>query len=314
MLEKKSDRSLNFTFRCGVFIAAVLSVVAISFTPALATEGGGGTYPNGAESIMAGALPPQGLYFLNYSTYYTADRLNDEDGDKIPVDFDLDVVANVSRFVYMTKYKLLGADFGMYVTIPLVYMDVSLETPVVNMDDSDGYLGDIAFSPFLLAWHSKNLHVVAALDITTPTGEYDEDNLANVGRNYWTIQPIVAATFLSDQGFELSAKVMYDFNTENRDTDYTSGQEFHFDYGAAYHMAPWAFGVGGYYYKQMTDDHGGNGMAKALDGFRGQVFAVGPTVKYDYKNMSFEAKYQKEFLVENRPEGDKFWLKVIWPF
>lgn len=46
---------------------ALLSPGALVGT-ALATEGGGGAYPNGAEDFMAGALPPPGTYFKNGSS------------------------------------------------------------------------------------------------------------------------------------------------------------------------------------------------------------------------------------------------------
>ncbi|MFZ1574382.1 MAG: hypothetical protein WAT36_03925, partial [Chromatiaceae bacterium] len=45
--------------------AACLATALALATPAAATEGGGGHYPNGAEDFMVGALPPPGTYFIN---------------------------------------------------------------------------------------------------------------------------------------------------------------------------------------------------------------------------------------------------------
>lgn len=291
---------------------ALCACTALTAVNASATEGGGGTYPNGAEGVMTGALPPPGFYYLNYLTHYAADRLNDKDGNKIPVDFHVNATANVSRFVYMTDKQILGANYGMYMIVPLVHISGSLGTPAGSMSSTKSGLGDISFSPLVLAWHSKIWHAATGFEVTAPTGQYNKDRFVNIGRNYWTIQPIVTGTLLTENGMELSAKVMYDFNTENTDTKYTSGQEFHFDYATAYHMGPWTFGGQGYFYKQVSNDHGGT--AALNDGNKGQVFAAGPTIKYDYKNMSLELKYQKEMLVQNRPEGDKYWLKLIWAF
>lgn len=289
-----------------------LCLFTVWSSTAAATEGGGGTYPNGAEGIMTGALPPAGLYYLNYLTHYSADRLNDADGDKLPVDFDLNATANVSRFVYMTEHKLFGGDYGMYLNIPLVDISATLTTPGGSSSATTSGLGDIVISPLLIGWHSKNYHSGFALEATVPTGDYDKNRLVNLGRNYWNLQLVYAGTYLSDNGFELSGKFMYDYNFENDDTDYQSGQEFHFDYAAALHRGPWAFGAAGYYYQQVTEDDG-SGVTDS-DGYKGRALAVGPVVKYDYKNMSLEARYQKEMLVENRPEGDKFWLKLVWAF
>jgi len=287
---------------------ALCVCTALAAVNAGATEGGGGTYPNGAEGVMGGALPPPGLYYLNYLTLYTADHMNDKSGNKVPVDFHLNAMANVSRLVYMTDKQFLGANLGMYALVPLADVSVTVN----GAGGTKSGLGDISFAPAVLAWHSKNWHAATAVEFTAPTGQYDKNRNANLGRNYWSIEPIVTGTLLTDNGIELSGKFMYDFNTENTATDYTSGQEFHFDYATAYHRGPWTMGATGYFYKQVSDDHGGT--AAANDGNRGQVFAVGPTLKYDYKNMSLEAKYQREMLVENRPEGDKYWLKLIWAF
>jgi hypothetical protein len=107
---------------------------------------------------------------------------------------------------------------------------------------------------------------------------------------------------------------MYDINTENDDTKYRSGQEFHVDYTVGYHIGKeWAVGIGGYYYYQTTEDED-HGSKVGSDGFEGRVFAVGPQVQYNYRNMSFTAKWQPEFEARNKPEGNKFWLNFVYAF
>jgi hypothetical protein len=299
-----------------VIVFIIFALILLCGSTVHATEGGGGAYPNGAEDFMSGAVPPPGFYFINYLTYYTANRLNDGNGDKLLPDFKLRATADVLRFIYITKHQVLGANWGMHAFVPLVHLDVRVN----GTSDSKVGLGDIIIDPVVLSWHSKNWHFASGVDIYVPTGAYDRNDLANIGRNYWTFEPIVAATFLSDSGFEASGKFMYDFNTRNNnanvqghDVKYLSGQEFHFDYTLAYHIDKWSLGLGGYFYKQITDDEV-NGTKVGTDGFKGQAFALGPQVKYDYKNMSFTLKYQKEMAVENKPEGDKFWLKFVYAF
>jgi hypothetical protein len=294
-----------------IFFVSVLFVGMFYFhASAYATEGGGGAYPNGAEDFMAGALPPPGTYFLDYLDYYHASSLRDKNGDKLVPDFDLDVVVNAFRLVHVTKQEILGASWAMHVFVPIMHMDVDA---TMGDDDKTG-LGDIIVDPFILGWHSKNVHVTAGFDIYVPVGSYDKDDLANTGRNYWTFEPVAAVTFLGDNGIELSGKFMYDFNLENPDTDYTSGQEFHFDYTAGYHVDKnLALGVGGYYYYQTTDDEL-DGDKVEPDGFKGRVFAVGPQASYSYKNMAFTLKWQKEFEARNRPEGNNFWVKFMYAF
>jgi hypothetical protein len=303
-------RSIANSLCAAAGMAAALALA----TPASATEGGGGHYPNGAEDFMVGALPPPGTYFINYLSWYSADSFRDDNGDKLFDDFDLDVVANTLRLVHVTDYKFLGANWAVHAFLPLVNVDVSrrIAPPFDRESDSRFGVGDIIIDPFILGWHGKNWHLITGLDIYVPTGAYDKNDLANIGRNYWTFEPVVAFTYLSDGGFEVSAKLMYAFNTENNDTNYQSGQEFHMDYTLGYHTGPWSLGIGGYYYQQTTDDE--LNSRTFMDGFRGRAFAIGPQVKYDYQNMAFTLKYQAETNVENRPDGNSLWFKFLYAF
>lgn len=62
----------------------------------------------------------------------------------------------------------------------------------------------------------------------------------------------------------------------------------------------------------MTNDRL-NG-ANFQGGNKGQVFAIGPSVKYSTKTgTTFMAQWQREMAVENRFQGDKLWLNVVMP-
>lgn len=297
------SKSVNVLF----IVLAVLCILCMTQVDVAATEDGGGAYQNGAECFMAGAVPPPGTYFLNYFMFYTADKFKIKDGPDVP-HFDVKATADILRLIHVTKHQILGGFWGMHVFLPFVNVD--LTTP--GGSDTKFGIGDIIIDPFILSWHSKNWHFATGVDVYIPTGAYDKDDMANIGRNYWTFEPVAAFTYVSDSGFEVSSKFMYDFNTENNDKDYLSGQEFHFDYLVGYKFNPWGIGLSGYYYKQITDDE--KDGKKFGDGNKGQVFALGPSIKYDYKNMTFNIKYQREMSVENKPEGDKFWFKFVYAF
>lgn len=277
------------------------------------TEGGGSHYAGGNEDFMAGALPPPGQYLLNYFMYYTADKLKDNSGKKVNVDFKVDAAVDAIRFVYVTKKKLFNADIGWHVIVPIVYQHVSIDTPGSTRQSKTG-LGDIEFSPFILGWHfNKNWHLTATVDFMAPTGNYDKDDVSNIGRNYWTINPILAFTYISDGGFEVSSKMLYLINTTNTATGYRSGQEFLADYLIGQKIGNWNFGINGYYYKQLTDDKMRNEPAN-FNGYKGQCLSVGPAIQYNHKNISLNLKYQWDTMVKNRPEGQKLWFKFIYGF
>ena len=282
--------------------------VAATGTAARATETGGGAYPNGAESIGVAQLPPPGTYLLGYSNYYAADRLNDGNGDSAVPDFSVDAFANIARFVHVTDKKILGATFAVQAFVPVVDLTVH----AAGARQHKFGLGDMIVNPFILGWNAGEVNIIATMDTFVPTGRYRKGDLANIGRNYWTFEPVLAVTYAKG-GPELSAKLMYDFNTKNKATDYHSGQEFHADVAAAYNFNPLTVGVTAYYYKQTTDDKVG-GLRVGPDGNRGEAFAAGPVIRYQLGHVPITAQWQHEFHAENRPQGDKFWIKAAFRF
>jgi hypothetical protein len=300
---------------------ALILLLAGCFTTASgtshATEGGGGAYPNGAEDFMSGAVPPPGTYFINYFDYYSADKFAGKNGDIAIPGFKLNVTADVFRFIHVTDKQILGGFWGFHLFVPLMNVDVKTNTPLGN--DSKTGLGDIIIDPVILSWHGKNWHAAAGVDVYIPTGSYNKNDLANIGRNYWTFEPIIAGTVLTDNGFEASAKLMYDINTTNKDAslmaqgakEYLSGQEFHLDYTLGKKIDAFSLGLSGYYYQQMTNDEA-DGVT--VNDSKGRVFAYGPALKYDYKNMAFSLKYQFETAAKNRPEGNNLWFKFVYAF
>jgi hypothetical protein len=304
----------NFFIIC---LSLVLSILFLPLHDVKATENGVNSGAIGAEDFMTGALPPSGFYYLNYLTYYSAGTLKDNDGNKVPGKFSMDALADINRFVYITKAKILGADYGVQLIVPLANLNLSITTPGGPMSDTRYGIADIVVTPVILGWHTKNFHWVFAIDTFLPTGPYDKTKIVNVGRNYYSTELAFAFTYLSDIGIEFSSKLMYDINFRNTATDYTSGNEFHMDAILGYHLGKqWKLGVNAYYYKQLTDDTVGSEYTgpPISNGNRGQVFGLGPAVGFEYNHIHFALKYQKEMSAANRLEGDRLWFKVAIPF
>ncbi len=314
--------------------------VALTGFSGQAMAGGGQNYPNGAEAFMAGAVPPPGFYFLDYVYYYNADTMKDDSGDDIEAFDDVSVVANVFRFLWMSDKKILGADYGMHAFVPILGTDLNFKVPVgpeASRSYDDTSVPYVIYSPFILAWHLQEgkLHIVTSLaDIYIPTGQ-DDGNMASVGKNFWTIEPVIGITYMLDS-WEFSAKFMYDFNTTQDDCptvygvepDRDPGQEFHFDYSVSYAVNPsFRLGVNGYYYIQTTDDsYDLDGIPMTLqfpsvadllradEGYRSTVFAVGPGIWYNHQNMFFSLRNQWEMGAENKTEGYNIWAKFTYAF
>lgn len=312
------------TTRCCPTLGRLVPLAALLCTvhsAALAKEGGD-QYPNGAEAReMVGALPPPGDYFINYAGYYGGTLVN-EHGDKANLggrNAKVDAWFDALRYVKVSHTKVLGADWGWHVIVPLVHQ--SMDFPPLGGRSSTNRLGDITIDPLVLGWHFGPLHMIAGLDINLPTGSYDKnDTRVSTGANYYSFEPVLALSYLSESGWDGSVKLMYNIKTRNKDTDYQSGDEFHADYWLGKHAGPWSYGLGGYYLKQTTDDKQNGQVVAAAPGVysqgrRGQVLAIGPSVGYTTpQGVSLIAQWQHETLVENRFAGDKLWFKLITAF
>jgi len=275
----------------------------------LATEGGGSMYPMGAENYLSGAMPPPGLYGTVYAQHYRADRLRGNDGRQLPVDFRLRADVIAPRVVWVTEQKVLGGSLAFHAIAPLVELKVSLD----GASQRKRELGDITFGPGLGYHYSEKMYAAYGIDFFAPTGRFDRDDLVNIGRNYWTVQPVAAFSYVDPNGLNIDIKTMYDFNLRNRETDYRSGQELHADYAIGWGLRNgWVLGVGGYVYRQTTDD---DVRGERVEDNKGRAFAIGPSIKYSSQQGWFvTAKWQQERAVRNRAEGDAYWLKLVFPF
>ena len=317
-------------------IAAVFLGLALVSATGQAMAGGGQNYPNGAESFMSGAVPPPGFYFIDYLYYYSADTMKDDSGNDIAAFDDVSVLANVFRFLWVSEKTILGANYGQHLFVPVIGVDLNFKAPVGpentnSYDDTD--IPYLIYSPFVLAWHLNEgkLHVAASLvDLYIPTGQ-DDGNMASVGKNFWTFEPVVAVTWMNGP-WAISGKFMYDFNTSQDkyptvygvEVDRDPGQEFHVDYSVSYGVSKaLRLGINGYYYYQTTDDSYDlndtipapvQELLKADEGYRSQVFAIGPGIWYNYKNMFFELRNQWEMGAQNKTEGYNIWAKFTYAF
>lgn len=284
----------------------LMSAASASF----ATEGGGSTYPVGAENHLAGAAPPPGVYVLEYVNQYSANRLNDAQGNAVPVPgFKVKATAAATRIAWVTTTPVMGGQLVAHAILPLVSVKVS----AAGQSSSRSGLGDVSLGAGVAWHHSPQLHSVAALDLVVPVGSYDAARPVNVGRNYASIQPAYLVSWIDPNGWNADAKIGMSFNRTNKDTGYRSGTELNVDYALGWGLGNgWVVGVGGNLYQQLSEDTL-NGQSRS--GSKGRAYAVGPNLKYDSgKGWFITAKLSKEFSVRSRTEGTSVWIKTTIPF
>lgn len=307
-----------------------IAVALFILTDVQSWAGGGQHYPNGVEDFAVGALPPPGVYLVNYLILAQKNSVRDNSGNSQPGNFKADVLAEVPRFIYVSPFKLLGADWGAQVFLPFYSADLqagsSLATPADKaLDSREKGLGDIIFSPLIFGWHfNQNLHAVAVVDFWAPTGNYDTYRPATqiLSKNHWTIEPLLAVSYLWE-GLDVSAKLMYDFNTSNDKFlnaatgtvgKLDPGQEFHIDWAAGYGLKNGlSGGLVGYNYWQTTDDEF-NGAT--VENGKSRVGGIGVGVKYWPKMgpFSMTLKQYWEYGAKNIATGPQTQFKIIYAF
>jgi hypothetical protein len=184
------------------------------------------------------------------------------------------------------------------------------QTRTGSISDSLTSVGDL-YPMMSLKWHDgvHNWMVYTTGDI--PVGSYDPGRLANIGIGHGAIDGGMGYTYLNPaSGYEFSGVAGFTYNFKNPDTQYQSGIDFHFDWGASKFLSKQVFvGVVGYAYQQVTDDTGGH---PSLGGFRSRVLGVGPQIGYIFPIGASHAflglKGYGEFDAANRPSGWNTWL------
>jgi len=170
--------------------------------------------------------------------------------------------------------------------------------------------GDLA--PFTqLLWTHGSSNYMTYVTGNIPVGDYNPTRVPNVGLGHSAIDAGGGYTYLNAAtGNEFSGVAGFTYNFKNPDTQYRSGIDFHFDWGASHFLTKQLFvGVAGYAYQQITDDSGQNPI---LGGFRSRIFGVGPKIGYSFPVGDMQGflglRGYGEFGAANRPSGWNTWL------
>jgi hypothetical protein len=185
---------------------------------------------------------------------------------------------------------------------------IAMRSGVLN--DSLVSYGDL-IPTATLRWNQGVNNFMTYITADVPVGDYDPTRLANIGLGHGTIDAGGGYTYLNPTtGNEFSGVAGFTYNFKNQDTQYQSGIDFHFDWGASHFLSKQVFvGLVGYAYQQITDDFG---QPPAFGGFRSRVLGVGPQIGYIFPVGGMQGflglRGYGEFDAANRPSGWNTWL------
>jgi hypothetical protein len=274
---------------------AVLAIAAISVTtPAHAYEFG---YPGWAQKpgIVIGAAaeaPPPGLYGFDQLLTYQAHLVGPGtplNANGAPTRVTGDTLAQ--GFVWVPGLKVLGATYDAVAVFQVISATVG---PPINFDATGLHN---AFTAQELSWKlgESGVFVKAGFGAYLPTGNLQgPTGLQNIGNPWWTFQPNLVVSYLKD-GWNLTANVFDEINTENVRTKYLSGDILHAEFTATKTIGKWTLGPVAYYSGQITDDRSSPFYRGAINVNRYNLWAAGGLVGYDFGRVSLSVWAMQEF-------------------
>ena len=183
-----------------------------------------------------------------------------------------------------------------------------------SISDTTWGFGDLA-PMFQLKWNAGVNNYMTYLTGDIPVGAYQSTRLSNIGIGHGAIDAGGGYTYFNPQtGHEFSGVLGFTYNFINNSTQYQSGVDMHFDWGASQFITKQVqVGLVGYAYKEIGCD-GGSGDRVGC--FQSQVFGVGPQFGYVFPLSEglqgyINVKGYGEFGNSARPAGWNTWLTFV---
>lgn len=198
-----------------------------------------GTWPLGVLGIKGARMPPPGQHATYLFYYYTADQINDENGDPFPTGLPIDaagevnVAMNFLNLLWITDYQVLGANYGFGATIAAGEVQDDMSLVSLGVSGSRFSFTDAWFEPINLSWHLPQLDAFVAYSFFAPTGDYGPGVRINTGRGRWTNLLGAGAVYYFDkeQTWSLSAVTHYEIHSEQEGEDLTAGDCVDLEWG-----------------------------------------------------------------------------------
>ena len=236
-----------------LLLAAACGLTLLSAGPAQAQLNGSHTM--GDFGVQSGSQPAPGFYAAAFYLHYGTDTIKNADGDTVRLAQDspssLGVGAVAPLLWYVSKTKILGANYGAFVTLP--FANASLEAPAFQLSrPGDTGVSDLLFRPLDLGWHTPHADVAAGLQLYLPTGRYTPGGDDNLGKGMWTYEPFVGATVFFDEKktFSFATTAYWEFHGKKEDSDVKVGQILSLEGGLGKSFLGGGVIIGAAYYAQ----------------------------------------------------------------
>jgi hypothetical protein len=289
------------------YLSFAVTTLLLLSTPATAQEIG--HYIQGVAGLDSGSQPPPGLFFTYLPYIYYVDSLKGRNGNTL-VNTNLTFTIHNAVITAVTPTKFLGADYGFSFAVPVVNQRL-VNDILPSGSVSKAGVSDIFFEPLMLGWQKSRADIRFTYGFYAPTGDYNSENLSNVGLGFFENQLQLGSTFHLDQAKMLNASFLttWEINQQKSGENIKPGEMFTLEYGLGKKFLKGGLnlGVSGYYYRKLIADSGAD-INPIQRGIHDQALGLGPEAQLTLpvKPPFFAqliVRYQPQFEVIGRPHG-----------
>ncbi len=259
-----------------VFLIAGLPGAGLQ--PAEAQLNGANT--RGDYGLLSGAQPGPGTYVSAFFYNYSFSDFKTQAGNTISSDEGINAWAFAPFFIHTTNAKILGANYGFAIAPSLV--NVKVELPRLDVDESSVGLADTYVMPIWLGWQFPQAEIMATTGVFIPTGRYEPGGDDNIGLGMWSFEVGLGgnAYFNEQRTVHLATMGFLEFHTDKQDSDTHVGTLLTLEGGLGVSLLQGGLLLGGTYFAQwkLSGDRFvlPNELDVDLTGSKHRVFGVGP--------------------------------------
>jgi hypothetical protein len=189
-----------------------------------------GVYTPGFSATNSGVLPEPGFTYSNTFMDYSFNQIRCTACGELASQFDASVLVDANLFMWVSKKKILGGNYGAAALLSVTNSSLSLAG--LKAIGGGGGFADSFYQPVTLGWHLKRADITVAYAFFAPTGKFTAGANNNTGSGHWTNAPTAGETFYltKNKATAFSAYQMYEFHTTQNGTNIHPGQTFDLDY------------------------------------------------------------------------------------
>ena len=280
-------------------LLSIIGIVNALANTVLAREPGvGPAFPGGLTlGIPTGALPPPGVYVLQ--------RFNYADGEVVDnkghgTGTDVSAFVGSTQFNFSTNWKLFGGRYMTFLAFPYVF-DQDVSGAPAGTGSSSGFLNPVW--KHLLSWDLGGGWFTAVG--FAPYIMIGDDDVAP--QFDYILEPEAQVSYLG-KDWHITGQVVFNFNGENDETKYRSGDQIFLNLSALKQAGKWQFGPVAYYQNQISRDKNNGPFYGGVAQDDAEALALGALVGYNFGPVMLRTYVTKNVHTRNTVDEFNAWL------